>query len=411
MNVSVGAYCCAPGCGSNKRAHPKLQFHKFPTDPDSFEKWKENLGRPELMSKDPASMNKHYFLCSKHFDDDQYTDPEERKLLISTGVPTIFSSLQKFSVDHSATNERKRKYPNSNDNSKATKRQHILSSGNTSGVFLVASPSNSSSLVTNIAQPTTTCVKPVSSNDVDEAVCATSMKLECEVVRDKLLMISPVINSEESDEPLIDVEKLDEVTRKTFYTDCSPGQKKLFRVVFDSSGLDPRDLAVTITDRILEAKAVKRGIDEDCEISQKIRLPSDVLFDKIQCKLDDNRMIIEADVNEKPLVQESSARKYVKDATLLNCLNKPRIINGPYGKTVEIIIDIGRMFHENDIIVKIEDSDRIRVCAERTETDGDNHLSAKVVRVFNLPVSILPESLEAGLAPEGLLKVQATACK
>ncbi|KAF0689939.1 THAP-type domain-containing protein, partial [Aphis craccivora] len=85
---------------NNMQKNTKTRFHTFPSDINLLKKWiihsgnnfiLQTLGNVELDSISPKKM-KNRFLCSKHFNRDQYSNPVDPKSrLNSNAVPKNYT--------------------------------------------------------------------------------------------------------------------------------------------------------------------------------------------------------------------------------------------------------------------------------------------------------------------------------
>ncbi|KAM4701348.1 52 kDa repressor of the inhibitor of the protein kinase [Discoglossus pictus] len=83
-------FCAAPNC-TRKSTQSDLAFFRFPRDPERCQKWVENCRRSDLENKTPDQLNKHYRLCSQHFEDSMICRSSPyRTVLRENAIPTIF---------------------------------------------------------------------------------------------------------------------------------------------------------------------------------------------------------------------------------------------------------------------------------------------------------------------------------
>ncbi|XP_006014058.1 52 kDa repressor of the inhibitor of the protein kinase [Latimeria chalumnae] len=83
-------FCAAPNC-TRKSTQSDLAFFRFPRDPERCKRWVENCRREDLENKTPDQLNKHYRLCSTHFEPTLICKRSPyRTVLKEDAVPTIF---------------------------------------------------------------------------------------------------------------------------------------------------------------------------------------------------------------------------------------------------------------------------------------------------------------------------------
>ncbi|KAK7492497.1 hypothetical protein BaRGS_00016370, partial [Batillaria attramentaria] len=88
-----GDACSAISCHNAryKKECDGISFFRFPSDESRCRVWVQNSRRDDLRGRPAKELHKHgYFLCSYHFEANQFTVPQERKRLNWNAVPTLF---------------------------------------------------------------------------------------------------------------------------------------------------------------------------------------------------------------------------------------------------------------------------------------------------------------------------------
>jgi len=88
---SMGHHCCVPRCSSNSRhsGNGAITFHAFPVDPKERKLWIHSVRRADYKK---LTVNKHTKVCSKHFRDEDFIQPQysKRRMLKKGVVPSVF---------------------------------------------------------------------------------------------------------------------------------------------------------------------------------------------------------------------------------------------------------------------------------------------------------------------------------
>lgn len=205
-------------------------------------------------------------------------------------------------------------------------------------------------------------------------------------------------------------EIIDEELRKPVYVTCSQTGRKMVRIQFDVQGFNSSDIRVKISDRKLIVFALHRenesGKKSTTEFCRRIKLPDDADADQLQCTFQNEVLTIEAPV---VLEVEESAEEKIKLTSRDQPLNCPFLSKSDAGAMVQVLVEVGTLFKIDDVVVKLKGNNRrLVVLAERhEEEDNRATLSATLKREFELPGSINPASLRAGLTHNGILNVSA----
>jgi hypothetical protein len=87
----MGHHCCVPRCSSNSRhsGNGAITFHAFPVDPKERKLWIHSVRRADYKK---LTVNKHTKVCSKHFRDEDFIQPQysKRRMLKKGVVPSVF---------------------------------------------------------------------------------------------------------------------------------------------------------------------------------------------------------------------------------------------------------------------------------------------------------------------------------
>lgn len=60
--------------------------------------------REDLLNYDPVKLRQNYQLCEKHFDPRYIGGGAQRKILVASAVPTIFTHSTRENLEHTAVN-------------------------------------------------------------------------------------------------------------------------------------------------------------------------------------------------------------------------------------------------------------------------------------------------------------------
>lgn len=74
-----------------------MNYFRFPKDPKRNSVWLEFVQRQDLQTKSPEELNKRFYVCSEHFEQQCFVN-HEKKRLVWTAVPTLKT---KPAFDHS----------------------------------------------------------------------------------------------------------------------------------------------------------------------------------------------------------------------------------------------------------------------------------------------------------------------
>ena len=88
-------------------------------------------------------------------------------------------------------------------------------------------------------------------------------------------------------------------------------------------------------------------------------------------------------------------------------LNMPFVCPSDDGRMVSLYVELGRMFRTKDVVIRLKNREKLVITAQRQEDNARHTLSAYVMRVFQLPERVYPESLNAGLSQDGILSLTA----
>ena len=86
---TLGSYCAAYGC-HNSRRNCTLSMFRFPKEKERCRKWVQNTRRDDLRTV-PLERLYTYELCSNHFENSQFTNPERKNRLTKHAIPTLFN--------------------------------------------------------------------------------------------------------------------------------------------------------------------------------------------------------------------------------------------------------------------------------------------------------------------------------
>ena len=80
--------CSAPGC---KSLHsPGTRLHKVPKEVEHARTWIINSGREDLLFKSAEHWQKSVFFCQKHFQEETFNNPNDRRTIKKYAVPSLF---------------------------------------------------------------------------------------------------------------------------------------------------------------------------------------------------------------------------------------------------------------------------------------------------------------------------------
>lgn len=218
----------------------------------------------------------------------------------------------------------------------------------------------------------------------------------------------PEIDVTRREDTLFDTsgESVDEDLRLPWYATCPKTGRRIFRMEFDVTGYDRRNISVKVAGSRLVVHATQRqsvdGRKSTTEFCRRVKLPCDVDARHLSCTDVDGRLVIEAPlkVDAPPGGDDDSHSE--------EPLNTPVVkLSDDGGKTLHLLAEVGRVFHADDVIVQLKGNDRLLVSADRKEDSRLGKLSASLSREFLLPFPIEPRTLKAGMTTDGLLKVSA----
>ena len=69
--------CAAWGCNNYQNVNKEVSYFRFPKDIEGCKKWVHKLRRADFNGFGPDQL-KTKIVCGKHFDMDQFTNPEHR---------------------------------------------------------------------------------------------------------------------------------------------------------------------------------------------------------------------------------------------------------------------------------------------------------------------------------------------
>ena len=199
---------------------------------------------------------------------------------------------------------------------------------------------------------------------------------------------------------------IDEELKRPIYATCPDTGRKIVKMQFDVHGFESSDIRVKISNRKLIIFALHRendsGRKSTTEYCRRLKLPDDADVEQLQCTFQNSVLTIEA-----PAKQKEEA-KVIMPVTKEEPLNTPFLKQSDIGMIVHVLVEVGTLFKADDVVVKLKGAKRLVVLAERHENeDKKATLSATLRREFELPDSINPASLKAGLTHDGILNVSA----
>ena len=177
---------------------------------------------------------------------------------------------------------------------------------------------------------------------------------------------------------------------------------------FDVNGYDVDDISVRVnSDKRLVVHGIRRqkdgGRTSTTEFCRKICLPADVDQARLDCYLrPDGRVVAEAP-RRAPAVGDGV------ETAAAEVLNVP-VVTGADCRQLGLLVEVGRLFRADDVVVKVKNSAlTLTVAAERTEPEVHvrGRLRASVTWEFDLPGPVDVDTLRAGLAADGVLRVTA----
>ncbi|XP_049781106.1 52 kDa repressor of the inhibitor of the protein kinase-like [Schistocerca cancellata] len=89
MDFTIGSFCSAINCSSNRKKTPQLSFLGLLRILIGAKKWLVNSRREDLMKKDPVYLYNNIRFCSLHFEQDQVMNADNNKL-VWNAVCTLF---------------------------------------------------------------------------------------------------------------------------------------------------------------------------------------------------------------------------------------------------------------------------------------------------------------------------------
>ena len=218
----------------------------------------------------------------------------------------------------------------------------------------------------------------------------------------------PEIDVTKREDTLFDAsgESVDEDLRLPWYATCPMTGRRIFRMEFDVTGYERRNIGVKVAGSRLVVHATQRhsrdGRKSTTEFCRRVKLPGDVDAHRLSCTDVDGRLVIEA-----PLKVDAPPSGDA-DSHSEEPLNTPVVkATDDGGKTLHLLVEVGRVFHADDVIVQLKGNDRLLVSADRKEDHRLGKLSASLSREFLLPFPIESPTLKAGMTTDGLLKVSA----
>lgn len=196
--------------------------------------------------------------------------------------------------------------------------------------------------------------------------------------------------------------------RRPLYVDCAETGQRRFRVEFDAEGYAAEDTTVTLMPGSrLEIRAVQEetegGRKSTSEFSRRIKIPEDVDTRQMACVILDGRIRVEAPL----LVPAGPPPRPSSPPVCDPPLNMPVVRGNGETRTLSLCVEVGRVFRAEDVAVKCRSASQLTVCADRTEATDCSRLTASLVREFDLPERIAPQTLKAGITHDGLLKITA----
>ncbi|XP_064098393.1 uncharacterized protein LOC135209619 isoform X3 [Macrobrachium nipponense] len=85
-----GNTCCVADCRARgPLPNTNIHFHRFPANSERCEQWLEAVKRPDLFRYSFKHLNRHYKVCSQHFDANMYMHPTSPRLT-NSAVPNVF---------------------------------------------------------------------------------------------------------------------------------------------------------------------------------------------------------------------------------------------------------------------------------------------------------------------------------
>lgn len=198
--------------------------------------------------------------------------------------------------------------------------------------------------------------------------------------------------------------------------------RRMFRANFDVQGYDAKNIEVKLAGRRLVIHALQaeheKGRKSTTEYCRKVRVPPDVDMDTLRCFHANDTLTVEAPA--KPSSSNTDVTRSTS-SPLPSPLSPEGTVSGhnepfnvvtfktaPDGhRDITLLVEVGRVFRADDVTVKMAGPAKIVVNAQRSEESAASKLTASLSREFNLPATIVPESLKAGYMASGLLRIGA----
>lgn len=205
----------------------------------------------------------------------------------------------------------------------------------------------------------------------------------------------------------------DDNTRQSHYRECPNSGQRIFHIEFEVHGYEQKNISVKISGSRLIVHAIQKesadGKKSTTEFCRKVKVPKDVDTHKLQCTHCNGLLIVEAPVLSASSLKSPATPSFLggTSPTRMDPINTPLIKPSTEGKSMNILVEIGRVFKADDVVVKLKGQDKLIVSAQRDESNVHSKMSASLSREFDLPDKIQPQTLKAGLTTDGLLKVSA----
>ena len=212
--------------------------------------------------------------------------------------------------------------------------------------------------------------------------------------------------------------------KSPLYINCPRTGSRVFRMEFDCEGYPHDSIGVKVVGEkvVIQARREERvdGRVSSNEFCRKVKLPPDVDKHLLECHIDPaaNTLIISAPAMNtlRPRVNSTSSNtsghspkspfSHSKHSSL-DPLNTPQSRVTSLGNTFFLNAEVGGVFRPDDVTVKVIGRDKLIVSAERSDDSATQKLRAHLSREFSLPFRIIPQTLQAGLTTDGVLKVSA----
>ncbi len=238
-------------------------------------------------------------------------------------------------------------------------------------------------------------------------------------------------------------DSLDDVGRtKSLIMENPESKSRLFRTCFDVKDYEPEDIAVKVDGDSLVVEA-RHEVNKDgaCnikEFNRRVHIPPDVDPDKLSSTLStDGVLTIEAPVPPKyqsvaytsqdsvgrgsPLSQPAygSQLSQTSNQPLASPqgaptpkpqqqipLDTPVYVNTPSGRVMDLVLDIGKPYCPDDLVVKLEDK-TLTIEAEHVEKGTGKSGKCSMSRCFDIEETLDPGSIDAMLRTDGRLCITA----